>query len=308
MSLKELKKQYLEHLEVEKNRSQKTVENYDHYLDRFLKWAKIDTPEDVTLDLVRKYRLYLNRLEDASGGTLKKVTQNYHTIALRGFLRYLAKIDIPSLAAEKIELAKTGSREVEFLDPEEVQRLIASPEGNSLRAFRERAILETLFSTGLRVQELCSLDRDHIDLKRGEFSIRGKGDKIRLVFLSPQAREALEAYLSKRKDPDPALFIRIKKRRGKDDDSGSSDSDLRLTPRSVQRIVRHYAIKAGISKKVSPHTLRHSLGTDLLRNGADLRAVQLILGHANISTTQIYTHITDRELHEIHNKFHRKQG
>lgn len=304
MTLKDLTKQYLEHLEVEKNRSQKTIVNYDHYLNRFLDWAKVEDPKHITQEMVRKYRLYLNRAKDARGRELKKVTQNYHVIALRGFLKYLAKNDIEALPAEKIELAKTSTREVEFLDSDEVERLVKSPSGESLRDLRDRALLETLFSTGLRVSELCSLDRDHIDLKRGEFSIRGKGDKIRVVFVSPQAREALEKYLSKREDPDPALFIRFRNTKR---DSAPQEDDLRLTSRSIQRIVRHHAVKCGISKKVTPHTLRHSLGTDLLRNGADLRSVQMILGHSNISTTQIYTHITDKELREIHKKFHRRK-
>ncbi len=307
--LKEYKKQFLEHLEIEKNRSPKTVENYDHYLDRFLSWARIENPEDLTLEVVRKYRLYLNRVKDARGKELKKITQNYHVIALRGFLKYLAKRDVETLAAEKIELGKAPEREVDFLERDEVERLLKAPEGVDPRALRDRAILELLFSTGLRVSELCGLDRDLVNLERGEFSVRGKGDKLRVVFISDSAKTSIKTYLEKRTDPEPALFVRIPRSRSGQvaaKDTSDRDYNPRLTPRSVERIVRKHAIKAGLAKKVTPHTLRHSFGTDLLRNGADLRAVQLLLGHANISTTQIYTHITDRELSGIHKKFHRK--
>ena len=255
MDIKTLKIQYLEYLEIEKNRSPKTLENYGRYLDRFLQFAKISSPSGITEDLIRQYRLYLNRLKDNKGNSLKKVTQNYHIIALRNFLKYLAKRDIKSVSAEKIELGKQEEREVTFLETDELERLLKSPEGDSLDALRDRAVLGTLFSTGMRVSELCSLDRNKIDATRGELSIRGKGGKIRVVFMSDGARENINKYLNKRSDIDEALFIRIPK-----SNIFFKDSNLRLTPRSIQRIVEKYAIKAGIvGKNVSPHTLRHCL-------------------------------------------------
>ncbi|MBI2054670.1 MAG: tyrosine-type recombinase/integrase [Candidatus Sungbacteria bacterium] len=296
-ALSELKKEYLEHLEVEKNRSLLTVRNYDHYLRRFLDWAKIDKPSEITSDLIREYRLHLNRLENQLGKALKKQTQNYHLIALRNFLKYMAKRDINTLAAEKIELAKMPSRDMEFMESEELARLLKAPEGNNLKTLRDRAILELFFSTGLRLSELTNLNRDSVNLKKGEFSVRGKGDKIRIVFLSDTARDALKKYLDARKDTDEAMFARDVKDPSKHD-------ELRLTPRSVERMVKFYAAKAGITKKVTPHQLRHSFATDLLRNGADIRSVQALLGHSHITTTQIYTHVTDKGLREIHQKFH----
>ena len=300
MSIEELKKRYLEHLEIEKGSSQRTLENYSRYLDRFVLWAKIKSPDEITKDLVREYRLYLNRLGD---GKLKKVTQNYHLIALRGFLLYLSKNDIKSLTPDKIELAKGEQREIEVLDDNELKRLLDAPladekNKNKLDSLRDRAILETLFSTGLRVSELCSLEKEKINFDKKEFSIRGKGGKIRVVFLSDQAQNIIKEYFSKRVDVDPAAFARIKKVGRKD--------DLRLTPRSVQRIVQKWATRAGIIKKITPHTLRHSFATDLLSGGADLRSVQALLGHSNVSTTQIYTHITDKGLKDVHTKFHDK--
>ncbi|MDO8591223.1 MAG: tyrosine-type recombinase/integrase [bacterium] len=303
MDIKTLKIQYLEHLEIEKNRSPKTMENYGRYLDRFFQFAKVTTPANITEDLIRQYRLYLNRLKDKDDNTLKKVTQNYHIIALRNFLKYLAKRDIKSVSAEKVELGKQEDREVTFLETDELERLLKSPEGDNLDVLRDRAVLGTLFSTGMRVSELCSLDRNKIDTTRGELSIRGKGSKIRVVFLSDQAKEDINKYLGKRSDIDEALFIRIPKSK-----TFSKDSNLRLTPRSIQRIVGKYATKAGImGKNVSPHTLRHSYATDLLRNGADIRSVQSLLGHSSVTTTQIYTHVTDKQLREVHNKFHNKK-
>lgn len=301
--IENLVKQYLEYLEIEKGRSRKTVENYQHYLNRFLAWAKVSRPQQIDGDLVRQYRLYLNRLED-NNKPLKKVTQNYHVIALRNFLRYLAKRDIKTLAAEKIELAKQSPREVEFLETEELERLLKSPQGDSLRASRDRAILETLFSTGLRVSELCRLNRDSVNLGKGEFSVRGKGEKIRVVFLSESAREALKRYLAVRKDVEEALFVRIPKGEEK---SQAKLKNLRLTTRSVQRILKKYAIAAGIAHRVTPHTLRHSFATDLLVSGADIRSVQTMLGHSSITTTQVYTHITDKRLKEVHEAFHGKK-
>ena len=303
MNIKTLKIQYLEHLEIEKNRSPKTMENYGRYLDRFLQFAKISSPAGITEDLIRQYRLYLNRLKDTKGNSLKKVTQNYHIIALRNFLKYLAKRDIKSVPAEKVELGKQEDREVTFLEADELERLLKSPEGDNLDVLRDRAVLSALFSTGMRVSELCSLDRNKIDTTRGELSIRGKGSKIRVVFLSDEAKEDINKYLGKRFDVDEALFIRIPKSK-----TFSKDSNLRLTPRSIQRIVEKYATKAGIvGKNVSPHTLRHSYATDLLRNGADIRSVQSLLGHSSVTTTQIYTHVTDKQLREVHQRFHNKK-
>jgi len=277
--LEKLKKEFLEYLEIEKGRAVKTVENYDRYLKRFFEFAKIAEPKNITEDLVRKYRLYLNR------ANLNKPTQNYHVIALRMFLKYLAKRNIESLDAEKIELAKLPERELDLLDISDLERLLAAPTKNSPRAIRDKAILEMFFSTGLRISELCNLKIDEINLKRGEFSVRGKGGKIRVVFLSDRAKSALANYLEKK--------------------GGVADEKLfPMTPRSIQRMIKKYAIAAGITKKVTPHVLRHAFATDLLQNGADLRSVQVMLGHANISTTQIYTHFTDKQLKEVHKAFH----
>ncbi|MBU6414999.1 tyrosine-type recombinase/integrase [Patescibacteria group bacterium] len=299
MTLKELHKQFLEYLEIEKNRSLKTVENYDRYVRAFLKFSGATKPEDITEDVVRKYRMHLNRLQTAGGGSLKKQTQNYYLIALRNFLAYAAKRNIATLSPERIELGKMPSRQVEFLEGDELNRLLAAPKGNNISALRDRAMLELLFSTGLRVSELCSLNRDSINLNRDEFSVRGKGDKIRVVFLSDGAKLALKNYLDKRDDVDSALFVQHR--------AGSAKKEnLRLTPRSIQRLIKKYAAEAGIAKIVTPHKLRHSFATDLLYAGADLRSVQALLGHANITTTQIYTHITDKGLREVHKKFHGK--
>jgi len=297
--LQNLKRQFLEHLEIEKGRSLKTVANYERYLDRFFILTKVSKPQDITDDIVREYRLALNRFEILNTGssqkaTLKKKTQNYYLIALRMFLKYLVRRNVTSLSAERIDLAKISERSIDPVSSNELDRLLKAPDGTDLKNLRDKAILELLFSTGLRVSELCSLPRD-IDLKKDEFSIRGKGEKVRVVFLSEQAKDSIKNYLKKRTDMDDALFINLGK-------SG------RLTSRSVERIVKYYAIKAGISKKVTPHGLRHSFATDLLSNGADLRSVQMLLGHANITTTQVYTHVTDKHLREIHKKFHNKNG
>lgn len=300
MTLEKLKKDYLEHLEIEKGRSLKTIRNYDHYLTRFLKFAKKNKPSQIDADLIREYRIFLNRTTDQFGRSLKRQTQNYHLIALRNLLRYMAKRDIETLAADKIELAKTPSRDLEFMEEEELERLMKAPTGNELKTLRDRAILELFFSTGLRLSELTNLNRDSLNLNKSEFSVRGKGDKIRIVFLSDAARESLKKYLAARKDTDEAMFVR-------DLPAGRQapkESNLRLTPRSVERMVQLYARKAGITKKVTPHQLRHSFATDLLRNGADIRSVQVMLGHSHITTTQIYTHVTDKGLREIHQKFH----
>ncbi len=302
MLLTKLLKEFLEYLEVERNRSQKTVENYHHYLKRFLLWAKISRPEDITLNLIHDYRLHLNRLQNEKGNELKKVTQNYHVIAIRSFLKYLSKRDIKTLSAEKIEVGKNPSHEIEFLDSDEVQRLLQSASADNIKALRDRAILELLFSAGLRVSELININRDQINLERLEFSVRGKGDKIRIVFISDTAKFALEKYLAKRTDIDEAVFIRFSKKKITD-----NPETKRITSRSVQRIVKFYAAKAGIVKDVHPHTLRHSFATDLLSNGADIRSVQTMLGHSSITTTQIYTHVTNTQLKEIHKKFHGKK-
>ena len=294
MDINTFLKDYLDHLEIEKNRSIKTRVNYERYLKRFLEFSQISKPSQVSQDLVRQYRLWLNRQ------SLKKNTQNYYLIALRNFLKYLAKRDIETLPADKIELGKQSERQVIFLEENELERLLGAPTADSFKALRDRAILELLFSTGLRVSELCALNRDSLNLKSGEFSVRGKGDKVRLVFLSDTAKEALKSYLEKREDVDAALFVRQVK-------NPALADDLRLTTRSVERLVKHYAAKAGLSKKVTPHSLRHSFATDLLRNGADIRSVQALLGHSNITTTQIYTHITDKQLREIHQTFHGKK-
>ncbi len=304
MELEKLKRQFLEHLEIEKGRSLKTVENYDRYLNRFFSYAKISNAGEITEDAIRNYRLWLNRQPTTNNkqpttGTLKKNTQNYYLIALRAFLKYLSAREIPSLSAEKIELAKVSERSLDLISSEELERLLSAPEGNSIKPLRDKAILELLFSTGLRVSELCSLSRD-VDLKKDEFSVRGKGDKIRVVFFSASAKDAVKKYLEKRTDMDDALFINIGR-------VNKEKESIRLTPRSVERIVKHYAIKAGISRTVTPHIIRHSFATDLLENGADLRSVQALLGHANINTTQIYTHVTDKHLREIHKAFHGKR-
>jgi site-specific recombinase XerD len=300
--IQSLKQQFLEYLEIEKGRSLKTVENYDRYLARFINQAGVKQPGDITDEKVRQFRLWLNRLPGTQD-TLKKNTQNYYLIALRTFLKYMAKHSIDSLPPERIELAKTPGRELDLASDAELNRLLGAPDLSTDKGRRDKAMLELLFSTGLRVSELCNLNRDSIDLGRDEFSVRGKGEKVRLVFLSPSARDALQAYLDKRKDLDEALFVGL----SKINPSTSSGKDNRLTPRSVERIVKHYAIKAGISKKFTPHTLRHSFATDLLQNGADIRSVQMMLGHSSVSTTQIYTHVTDRQLRDIHQKFHGKR-
>lgn len=304
MSLKKLIIDFLEYCEVEKGHSALTIRNYDHYLSRFLEFAGDINPKNINLELVRRYRLYLNRLVDQNGKNLKKITQAYHLIALRAFLKYLAKRDIETLAAEKIELPDVESRNLIFLEIEEIERLLESPkqEKNKILRLRDKAILETLFSTGLRVSELVSLDRDKVNLKRGEFSVKGKGGKIRIVFLSNEAQKALENYLNLRTDNFKPLFIRHKNINKVNNDL--SGENLRLTPRTIQRLIKKYTTLAGIVKKVTPHTIRHSFATDLLISGADIRSVQTMLGHSSITTTQVYTHITNQQLREVHKAFH----
>jgi site-specific recombinase XerD len=289
-------KEFLAYLEIEKGLSLKTLDNYSRYLDVFFGFAKVGSPDRINEDILRRFRLWLNRRN------LKKKTQNYYLIALRGFLRYLSRRGIESLAAEKIELAKTPERQIDLINNDELERLFSSAAGADAKTLRDRAMLELLFSTGLRVSELCALDRDSISLKKGEFSVRGKGDKVRVVFLSENAKNALKNWLEKRADLNAALFVNFKP--GRKDDLAES---ARLSPRSVERIIKYYSVKAGISKKVTPHVIRHCFATDLLENGADLRSVQELLGHSNVSTTQIYTHVTNRRLREVHMAFHARK-
>lgn len=307
-SLEQLKRQFLEYIEIEKGRSLKTVANYEHYLNVFLEYSKATSPSDISDNIVREFRLWLNRQVTGNnrktGQTMSKKTQNYYLIALRAFLKYLARQGIASLPPERIELAKIPERLLDLITESELQRLLSVPKENTLIGLRDKAILELLFSTGLRVSELCSLTRD-IDLSSDELSIIGKGKKVRLVFISDYAKKTLKEYLSQRKDMDDALFIQLSKN-GKA--SAKKGSNMALTRRSIARIIKKYAIKAGISKKVTPHTIRHMFATDLLSNGADLRSVQAMLGHANIGTTQIYTHVTDRHLRNIHKKFHNRRA
>lgn len=303
MKLSELKRQFLEYLEIERGRSLKTVENYDRYLTKFLEYVKTDDPNKLTEDQVREFRLYLNRQPGTKVGSrmepMKRKTQNYYLIAVRAFLKYLRKRGIESLNPERIELAKVPERSLDLITPQELDRLMKAPDASSVQGLRDRAILELLFSTGLRISELCNLSIDDVDLSRDEFSVRGKGDKIRVVFLSDAAKKAIRAYLKERKDMDDALFVQFGK-------NAKNAKELRLSPRAVQRMLKVCAAKAGITRKVSPHVIRHSFATDLLTNGADLRSVQALLGHAHIGTTQVYTHVTDKHLREVHKKFHGK--
>ncbi len=306
MNLKQLKREYLEYLEIERGRSLKTVENYDRYLSSFLNFAKMEEPQAISDEVVRQYRLWLNRQTTHTDDTLKKRTQNYYLIALRGFLKYLVKREIKSLPPERIELAKVSERSLDLISAEELKRLLDAPDNKDIKGLRDKALLELLFSTGLRVSELCALNSD-MDLKKDEMSVRGKGDKVRVVFFSDEAKQAVKEYLSKRKDMNDALFTSLNSKIKKPINLRTGKEESRLTPRSVERLVKQYAIKAGITKKVTPHIIRHSFATDLLQNGADLRSVQMMLGHSNISTTQIYTHMTDKHLRETHKKFHNKQ-
>jgi len=304
--LEQLKRQFLEYVEIERGRALKTIENYNHYLSIFLEQTKAKKPSDINDNLVREFRLWLNRQTLKNLGkpneTLSRKTQNYYLIAIRAFLKYMAKQEIKTLPSERIELAKVPERSLDLITETELERLLGAVKGDDIKSLRDSAILELLFSTGLRVSELCSLTRD-INLSSDELSIRGKGSKVRVVFLSETAKKILKEYLSKRKDVDDALFVQLSKN-GKVQEK--RNKSLGLTRRSIERIIKYYAIKAGISKKVTPHTIRHCFATDLLSNGADLRSVQALLGHANIGTTQIYTHVTDKHLRDIHKKYHNK--
>jgi site-specific recombinase XerD len=299
MTISDLITDFLEYLEIEQNRSQKTIANYDRYLQRLVEFAGDKDVSKINDEMIRKWRIWLARLKDNNGDEISKTTQNYHLIALRSFLKYAAKRNIDTLPSDKIELARVKRPQIGFLDTDEIERLFAAVDTSNPVGLRDRAILELLFSSGLRVSELVNLNRDHINLDRGEFMVRGKGQKDRPVFISPEAAEAIGLYLKSRNDESDPLFIHY---------AGSKEEGYtRLTARSVQRLVKRYAGLAGITKVVTPHTLRHSFATDLLINGADVRSVQGLLGHSNISTTQIYTHITDPQLRKVHEQFHHKK-
>lgn len=308
MSLDLLITEFLEYLEIEKGYSPLTIREYRHYLKRFYNWlcenSSATKPEDMNMELVRRYRLYLAHLRTRNNAQLKRITQSYHIIALRAFLRYLlVQRDMLTLSPDKIEITKQSSRSISFLNSEQIERLLNSPQISNKIELRDKAILETLFSTGLRVSELVRLNRDQINLERKEFGVRGKGNKLRVVFLSDTAVHWIERYLRLRKDHFKPLFIRY---------SGSVDiqksgENMRLTARSIQNIVAKYAKKCGLPIEVTPHTLRHSFATDLLISGADLRSVQEMLGHESIRTTQVYTHVTNRHLREVHETFHSRK-
>ena len=300
MYMSELLLDYIEHLEVEGGRSAHTAENYTLYLERFVEFTNDTVVEKITSEVIRKYRLWLNRYKNNNGDELSIITQSYHLIALRGFLGYLSKRNIPSLTPDKIELPKVSRQQVTFLHYDEVQRLLENIDSSSEVGSRDRAIIELLFSSGLRVSELVNLNRDHINTKRREFMVRGKGKKDRPVFISESASEKVNDYLSSRMDNLAPLFLSYSRNVSPD----TTGDFRRLTARSIQRIINKYARLAGITKHVSPHTMRHSFATDLLMNGADLRSVQVMLGHSNISTTQVYTHVTDEHLREVYEKFH----
>lgn len=308
MTLQDSIERFLEYLQVERNCSKLTIRNYRHYLERFMHFSAslsspLSDPKQITADVIRSYRLYLARFTDEKGLSLMHITQNYHLIALRAFLRYLIRQDQPTLNPEKVQLGKAESRSLKFLDREHIDRLLNMPEISTPQGMRDKAMLEVLFSTGLRVSELTKLNRDSINLDRKEFGVIGKGGRTRVVFLSDSAVSWLDRYLKERSDPFQPLFIRYA---GKKSEASKTGEGLRLTPRSVQRIVEKYVKKARLPIKITPHGLRHSFATDLLSNGADLRAIQEMLGHKNISTTQIYTHVTNPQLKEIHQKFHSK--
>jgi len=296
---------FLEYLEVDKGLSQATITNYGFYLNRFADFAEergVKMPEKISKEIVHKWRLMLSRATDRDGETLKKNTQNYHLIALRGFLKYLIKNDIKTLSPDKIELAKQEMRQVDFLEGSDLEKLLDAPlnaRNPEIIKLRDKAILELFFSSGLRVSELAKLTQEQINLNKDEFSVRGKGKKVRVVFLSERARHYLKKYLDKRHDTNPHLFI--------GHDRASHGGEQPITPRSIERLVSKYARLVGIMKQVTPHTLRHSYATDLLMNGADIRSVQSMLGHSSITTTQVYTHITDQQLRDVYKAFHGKR-
>ena len=307
MTLELLIAEFLEYLEIQKGCSPLTIRDYRRYLERFYNWLTENSParkpDDINLELVRRYRLYLAHLPARDGVPLQRVTQSYHIVALRAFLRYLlVQRDIYTLSPDKIELPKQSSRSVVFLNPEQMERLLNSPQISNIIGLRDRAILETLFSTGLRVSELVNLNRDQIDLERKEFGVKGKGNKLRVVFLSDTAARWIERYLRSRQDNFKPLFVRHS---GKVDTRNNGEK-MRLTVRSIQNIVSKHAKKSGLPIEATPHTLRHSFATDLLISGADIRSVQEMLGHESIRTTQVYTHVTNRHLKEVHKAFHSK--
>lgn len=307
MTLELLIAEFLEYLEIQKGCSPLTIREYRHYLQRFHNWLTENSParkpEEINLDLIRRYRLYLAHLRTRDGLPLQRATQSYHIVALRAFLRYLlVQRDIVTLSPDKVELPKQSSRSIAFLNPDQIERLLNSPQISNNVGLRDRTILETLFSTGLRVSELVSLNSDQIDLERKEFGVKGKGNKLRVVFLSDTAAQWIERYLQARQDHFKPLFIRHSGRV----DARNNGEKMRLTARSIQRIVAKYAKKSGLPIEATPHTLRHSFATDLLISGADIRSVQEMLGHESIRTTQVYTHVTNRHLKEIHKAFHRK--
>lgn len=300
--------QFLEYFQVERGASPLTIRNYRHYLNRFINWLSKEgirqTLKDINPDVVRGYRVYISNLSDGKGGTLSRRTQGYHVIALRSFLKWLIKNDYSVMAPDKIDLPKVSERQVKFLTGDLVDRLLNAPSLSSIQGKRDKAILEVLFSTGLRVSELVRLDRDKIDLERREFGIIGKGGRARVVFLSVRSSDWLQKYLNERTDKYKPVFIRHK---GKVDPT-TPDEKMRLTPRSVQRMIKKYVKKIKLPVDATPHVLRHSFATDLLMAGADIRSVQEMLGHKNISTTQIYTHVTNKQLRDIHSAFHGKGG
>jgi site-specific recombinase XerD len=293
--IEKLINEYLDYLEIEKNRSPSTRINYGRYLKRFIEFSHIKNVNDITEEKIRSFRIYLARSEQ----NLKKRTQAYYVIAIRNFLKYLIIRDYKIVSPDKIELPKIQIRQISVLTYDDLERLLAAPKGNDLHALRDRAILETLFSTGLRVSEICSLDR-YINLEKGEITIRGKGEKLRIVFLSNRAKDTIKKYLEKREDAEEAMFISMSRAK-------NPKVIGRIVSRTVERLVNKYAKAAGIPQRVTPHQLRHQFATDLLANGADLRSVQELLGHSSITTTQIYTHVTNRELREIHRAFHGKR-
>lgn len=290
-------KNYLDYLEIERNRSIRTTDNYKRYLERFINFSKAKKTTDITAEKIRAFRLYLARTRNSNGKSLKKNTQAYYIIALRNFLKYLIKRDEPVISPDKIELPKMPSRQIAVIEYGDLERLLAAPKQDNLRSLRDKAILELLFSTGLRLSELCSLSR-YSNFDRGELTVRGKGDKLRVVFLSDAAKKAVKNYLDKRTDVEEKLFVSLSK-------NGKIIGPI--TPRAVQRMIDHYARKAGIRSRVTPHMIRHLFATDLLMNGADLRSVQELLGHSNIATTQVYTHLTNKNLKEIHRAFHARR-
>lgn len=295
---------FLSHMEIERNCSKATRDNYAYYLGRFFDEENVNTLRDITLPAVRSFRLFLNRQKTTGGTAIKKSTINYHLIAIRSFLKYLAKEGIDALPAERIELAKTGDRQIDFLDGADLEQFLSAPlkaDETEIIRKRDKAILETLFSTGLRVSELSKLKAETINLKKDEFTVRGKGDKLRVVFLSDDAKTWIRRYLDARTDMSPYLYVRH------DRAKTAAEEPQPLTPRSIQRLVNKYARSAGITKKITPHVLRHSFATDLLASGADIRSVQSMLGHASITTTQIYTHVTNAQLKDVHKAFHARR-